>query len=117
MSHLLNVPNNEFNDLLKAISSVKKEIMVAGKKQYIWKERVLLKNGQLMPLDEYMIQSGERVLLNPISIERNTREEIKKAKKDYADDMYRKYGWNWREEKKGAVVKLTTFRQLSLLLK
>jgi len=117
MSNLLKLTNNEFNDLLKAISSVKKEIMVAGKKQYIWKERVLLKNGQLMPLDEFMTASGERVLRNPISIERNSLEEIKKAKKDYADDMYRKYGWNWREEKKGAVITLHTFHQLSILLK
>jgi len=117
MSHLINVPNNEFNDLLKAISSVKKEIVIAGKKVFIWKERVLFKNGQLMPLDEYMIQSGERVLLNPAPIERNTREEIKDAKKDYADSMEKKYGSNWRSEKKGAVVKLTTFRQLSILLK
>ena len=117
MSHLLNVSNNEFNDLMKAISSVKKEVIIAGKKQYIWKERVLLKNGQLMPTDEFMIASGQRVLLNPISIERNSREEIKLAKKEYADSMKSKYGLNWREEKKGAVVRLTTFRQLSILLK
>jgi len=117
MSTLLNIPNNEFNDLLKAISSVKKEIMVAGKKAYIWKERVLLKNGQLMPLDEFMLASGKRVILNPISIERNTREEIKDAKKEYAEFMEKKFGSNWREEKKGAVVRLTTFRSLSILLK
>jgi len=117
MSNLAKLTSNEFNDLLKAISSVRKEIMVAGRKSYIWKERVMLKHGQLMPLDEFMTQSGLRVPLTPISIERNTRQEIKKAKKEYADDMYRKYGWNWREEKKGAVITLHTFHQLSILLK
>lgn len=117
MSNLLNLTNNEWNDLQKAISSVKKELMVAGKKVIIWKERVLLKNGQLMPLDEYMIASGERRILIPISIERNTREEIKDAKKQYADHMEKSYGAGWRQEKKGAVVKLTTLRQLSILLK
>ena len=117
MSNLANVTNNEFNDLMKAISSVRKEIIIAGKKQYIWKERVLLKNGQLMPTDEFMVASGQRVILNPISIERNSHEEIKAAKKEYADSMKSKYGSDWKQEKKGAVVRLTTFRQLSILLK
>lgn len=117
MSNLANITNNEFNDLQKTINSVKKEIMVAGRKQYIWKERVLLKNGQLMPLDEYMIASGERVILTPISIERSSQEEIKLAKKEYTDSMEKRFGPDWKQEKKGAVVKLSTFRQLSILLK
>lgn len=117
MSKFVNITSNEFQDLLKAISSVKKEIISMGKKVIIWKERVLLKNGQLMPTDEFMIASGQRVLLNPISIERNSREEIKLAKKEYADSMKSKYGSNWKAEKRGAVVRLTTFRQLSILLK
>jgi len=117
MSNLLNLTNNEWNDLQKAISSVKKELMIAGKKVIIWKERVLLKNGQLMPLDEYMVASGERVILRPISIERNTHKEIKLAKKEYSDFMEKKFGSDWRQEKKEAVVKLFSFKQLSILLK
>jgi len=109
--------DNKKNDNFGVFTSVKKEFIVAGKKQYIWHERVMLVNGQLMPLEEFMVKSGQRVYLRPISIERNSREEIKAAKKAYADDMYRKYGWNWKQEKRGAVVKLFTFRQLSILLK
>lgn len=117
MSHLLNLTNAEFNELQKAISSVKKEVVSLGKKVFVWKERAMLKNGQLLPLDEYMIQSGERVFSTPISIERNTREEIKAAKKEYASSMEKKFGPNWKQEKKGAVVRLTTLRSLSILLK
>lgn len=117
MSNLANITNNEFQDLLKAISSVKKEIMSMGRKVIIWKERVILKQGQLMPLDEYMLASGERVLINPISIERNSHEEIKLAKKEYADSMKNKYGSDWKAEKRGAVVRLHTFKQLGILLK
>jgi len=117
MSNLLNISNNEWNDLQKAISSVRKEIMVAGKKQYIWKERVILKNGQLMPMDEFMVASGERVFIKPYVFERNTLEEVKAAKKLYADTMYQKYGYNWRNEKKGAVITLHSFKSLGILLK
>jgi len=107
--------DNKKNDNFGVFTSVKKEFIVAGKKQYIWHERVMLVNGQLMPLEEFMVKSGQRVYLRPISIERNSREEIKAAKKAYADDMYRKYGWNWRNEKKGAVITLHSLKSLNML--
>ena len=107
--------NNRVNDYI--FTSVKKEFIVGGRKQYIWHERVMLVDGQLMPLDEFMVASGQRVFVKPIIHDRNTREEIKAAKKEYAEFMHRKFGNNWRTEKKGATVKLFTFRQLGILLK
>jgi len=106
---------NKLSDYI--FTSVKKEFIVAGKKHYIWYDRVMLVNGQLMPLDEFMVKSGQRVPLKPIIHERNTREEIKLAKKEYANSMKKKFGSNWKAEKRGAVVKLFTFNQLSILLK
>ena len=107
--------DNKKNDY--TFTSVKKEIIVAGKKRYIWYDRVMLVNGELMPLDEFMVKSGQRVPLKPIIHERNTREEIKLAKKEYTNSMQKRFGSNWKAEKKGAVVKLYTFSQLSILLK
>lgn len=105
----------ELDDLLKACSSVKKEI---SKSQFIWKKRAILNSdGNPIGLESFMVQSGERRFVTPVQIERNTQEEVKAAKAAYAEEMKRKYGSNWREEKKGAVVKLHSFKQLSMLLK
>lgn len=117
MQKVNNMKSFKEKDNFGVFTSVKKEIIVAGKKQYIWHERVMLVNGQLMPLDEFMVASGQRVFIKPIIHERNTREEIKAAKKEYANFMEKKFGPNWKQEKKGATVKLFTFRQLGILLK
>ena len=104
-------------DNFGVFTSIKREFIVGGRKQYIWHERVMLVDGQLMPLDEFMVASGQRVFVKPIIHDRNTREEIKAAKKEYAEFMHKKFGNNWRTEKKGATVKLFTFEQLGILLK
>ena len=110
-----NLTKFELDDLLKACSSVRKEI---SKTQFIWKKRAILNSdGNPIGLESFMIQSGERRFAVPVQIERNTREEVKVAKANYAEEMKQRFGSNWRQEKRGAVVKLYTLRQLSMLLK
>jgi len=110
-----NLTKFELDDLLKACSSVKKEI---SKNNIIWKKRAILNSdGNPVGLESFMVQSGERRFTTPIVIERNSREEVKAAKANYTEEMKRKFGNNWREEKKRAIVKLFSFKQLSMLLK
>lgn len=115
----IKLTNKELNDLLNDCQSVKKAIKVSGgRTKYIWKRRVILNSdGNPIGLEQYMTQSGERIFLTPIKLERNTREEVKVAKANYAEEMKRKFGSNWKSEKRGATIKLTSFRQLSMLLK
>ena len=115
----IKLTNKELNDLLNDCQSVKKTIKVSGgRTKYIWKRRVILNSdGNPIGLEQYMTQSGERVFLIPIKFERNTREEVKVAKANYAEEMKRKFGDNWKNEKKGATVKLFSLSQLSILLK
>lgn len=111
--------NKELTSLLNDCSSVKKEIKLPdGRMKYIWKQRAVLNSdGNPIGLTEFMRR--ERVILNPpvISTLRNSREEVKNAKKEYAEFMLKKFGKNWRTEMKGATMRLLTFRQLSILLK
>lgn len=115
----IKLTNKELNALLDDCQSVKKTIKVSGgRTKYIWKRRVILNSdGNPIGLEQYMTQSGERIFLTPIKLERNTREEVKVAKANYAEEMKRKFGSNWKSEKRGATIKLTSFRQLSMLLK
>ena len=115
----IKLTNKELNSLLDDCQSVKKTIKISGgRTKYIWKRRVILNSdGNPIGIEQYMVQSGERIFLTPIKIERNTREEVKVAKANYAEEMKRKFGSNWKSEKRGATIKLTSFRQLSMLLK
>lgn len=117
--HPIKLTNKELNSLLDDCQSVKKTIKVSGgRTKYIWKRRVILNSdGNPIGIEQYIVQSGERIFLTPIKIERNTREEVKVAKANYAEEMKRKFESNWKSEKRGATIKLTSFRQLSMLLK
>lgn len=104
-----NFTKNELNDLLKACSSIKKE----GNPPQ-WKPRAILGgNGQPISLEAFM--ELERPQSKPIVIERNSKQEIKNAKMEYAREMRRKYGEDWKNELKRNTVRLTTFRQLRML--
>ena len=52
-----NFTKAELDELLKGCSSIKKDSPL------IFKQRAILKDGKPVPLDEYMILSGERVML------------------------------------------------------
>jgi hypothetical protein len=112
-----NFSSRDLKELLNDCSSVKKEIKLPdGRKRYIWKKRAVLNSdGNPISLENFMAQ--ERNMYQRIDSQRNSREEVKQAKKEYAEYMLNKFGKNWRTEVKGAIVKLTTFRHLSILLK
>lgn len=103
----------QFNYAFKPFTSVRKELSGG---RCIWNRSAILNSdGNPIGLEQYMIQSGERVMRKPIVIERNTRLEIKEAQVEYANTMQRKYGKNWRKDKKGAEIKLNDFSHLRML--
>lgn len=114
----INLTDKELKILLDDCSSVKKTLKIGNKTVYVWKKRAILNSdGNPIGLEQYLLQAGLRVMRTPIQIERNTRLEIKQAIAEYSTFMERKFGPNWRSEKKRAVVKLFSLSQLSILLK
>jgi len=63
----------------------------------IFKKRVILNNsGQPIPLKEFLHKTGERRLVEPVKINRDDKELIKKHKYQYKAAMKALMGEHWR---------------------
>jgi len=104
----------QFTSIHKEITSV-----INGVKHiiYVFKHSALLDhNGKPIPIDEFMIQSNQRVMLKPKEIIIKSPEEksiLKAAKSEYKKFRAAVYGS--KANLSGSYIKINTFKELKML--